>query len=108
MKGKSSSTGNAFFTQSVTYLLEGVARNCLECLLDIYSFFGAGLKVRDVVLTLAPSLSPFGGDLRAGGGRGDGSAVSFTSISPKDSSLRWYNVIKINAVINWNNIDMED
>lgn len=48
---------------SVTHLFEGVACDCLECLLHINGFFGAGLKVRDVVLTLTPGLSPFGGHL---------------------------------------------
>lgn len=50
-------------TTSFTHLFEGVACNCLECLFYVYGFFGAGLKVRDVVLTLTPTLSPFSGYL---------------------------------------------
>ena len=51
------------FQATVTHLFEGVTCNCLECLFYINGFFGAGLKVGDVVLTLTPSLSPFGGYL---------------------------------------------
>lgn len=48
---------------AITHLFEGVTCNCLECLFYIYGFFGTGLKVWDVVLTLTPSLSPFSGYL---------------------------------------------
>lgn len=52
-----------FLLSCSTRLFESVACDSLECLFYVYSFFGAGLKVRDVVLTLTPGLSPFSGHL---------------------------------------------
>lgn len=48
---------------TITHLFQGITCNCLECLFYVYGFFGTGLKVGDVVLTLTPSLSPFRGYL---------------------------------------------
>lgn len=56
---------------AATHLFEGVACDSLESLLYVDGFFGAGLKVGNVVLTLAPSLSPFGGYLRVGENKTD-------------------------------------
>lgn len=57
------------FQATTTYLFEGVTCNSLECLFYVNGFFGTGLKVGNVVLTLTPSLGPFGGYLCVRRGR---------------------------------------
>lgn len=85
---------------TVTHLFEGVTCNCLECLFYVYGFFGAGLKVGDVVLTLTPSLSPFGGYLCVGGRDSSDTRSTCSSVNPYELSnmVMWHLVVKMQTI----------
>lgn len=71
----------SFQTALWAHLFEGVSCNGLERQIHIYGFFGAGLKVGHVVLTLTPGLSLFGAHLCAWGQR-----------SVRDQSIHWFKI----------------
>lgn len=96
-------TNSKTWRSTVTHLFEGVTCNCLECLFYVYGFFGAGLKVGDVVLTLTPSLSPFGGYLCVGGRDSSDTRSTCSSVNPYELSnmVMWHLVVKMQTIVSF-------
>ena len=53
---------NSIFLLYLGFLSQSIASYCLEGLLNVDPFFSASFKVRDIIFSMTPLLSSFGGN----------------------------------------------